>query len=93
MINEVTVQSLYLRQLTQGPNNLTWCTSLTNDIGRLTQGVGTHMSCGTNTVFYVPKSSVPADRKVTYVHMVATILPHKTEVNRVRVTVGGNILD
>ena len=50
------------------------------------------MTCGTNTVFYVPKSRVPVDRKVTYACMVATIRPYKTEVNRVRVTVGGNIL-
>ena len=51
------------------------------------------MPCGTNTVFYVPKSSVPADRKFTYARMVATIRPHKTKVNRVCVTVGGNILN
>ena len=82
-----------LRQLLQGPNKSIWRNSLANDLDRLTQVVGTCMPCGTNTVFYVPKSSVPADRKVTYAHMVATILPHKTEVNRVRVTVGGNILD
>ena len=41
----------------------------------------------------MPKSSIPADRKVTYARMVATICPHKTEVNRVRVIVDGNILD
>ena len=51
------------------------------------------MPCGTNTVFFVPKSSFPANCNVTYARMVATICPHKTEVNRVRVTVGGNILD
>ena len=82
-----------LRQLLQGPNKSIWRTSLANDLGRLTQGVSTRMPRGTNTVFYVPKSRVPVDRKVTYAHMVATIRPHKTEVNRVRVTVGGDILD
>ena len=81
-----------LRQLLQGPNKSIWRTTLGNDIGRLTQGVGTCMPRGIKTVFYVPKSSVPAYRKVTYACMVATIRPHKTEVNRVRVTVGGNIL-
>ena len=82
-----------LIQLLQGPNKSTWRTSLANDLGRPTQGVGTRMSHGTNTVFYVPKSSVPANHKVTYARMVATIQLHKTEVNCVRVTVGGNILD
>ena len=51
------------------------------------------MPRGTNTVFYVPKPSLPADRKVTYARMVATICLHNTKVNRVRVTVGGDILD
>ena len=93
VIDEVTGQSLDLLQLLQGPNKSTGRTSLANDLGRLTQGVGTRMPCGTNTVFYVPKASVSTNRKVTYAHMVATICLHKTEVNRVRVTVGGNILD
>ena len=51
------------------------------------------MPCGTNTVLYVPKSRVPTNRKVTYALMVASIHPHKTEFNRVCVTVGGDILD
>ena len=46
------------------------------------------MPYGTNTVFYVPKSKVPTNRKVTYARMVATIRPHKTEVNCVCVTDG-----
>ena len=47
----------------------------------------------TNTVFFVSKASTPSDHKVTYARMVATIRPTKAEVNRVRVTVGGNHLD
>ena len=82
-----------LCQLLQVTKKSIWNTSLTNDLDRLTKGVGTRMPCGTNTVLYVPKSSVPVDHKVTYARMVATIRPHKTEVNRVRVTVGGDILD
>ena len=93
VIDEVTGQSMDLSQLLQGPKKSIWRTSLANNLGRLTQGVGTRMTCGTNTVLYVPKSRVPADRKVTYARMVATICPHKTEVNRVCVTVGGNIID
>ena len=76
-----------LRQFIQGPNKPIWRTSPAKDLGRL------RMTCGTSTVFYVPKSSVPSNRKVTYARMVATIRPNKTEVNRVRVTVGGNILN
>ena len=93
MTNEVTGQSLDLRQLLQGTNKSTWLTSLANDLVRLTQGVGTRMPRGTNNVFYVPKSSGPAECKVTYACMVTTIRPHKNKVKRVHVTVGRNILD
>ena len=55
-----------LRKLLQGPKKSTWLISLANDLGRITQGVGNHVPRGTNTVFYVPKSIIPADRKVTY---------------------------
>ena len=51
------------------------------------------MPTGTNTVFFVAKSSIPHDRKVTYAQMVATIRPTKAKVNRVRVAVGGDRLD
>ena len=93
MIDEVTGQPIDLRQLLQGPNKSIWRTILANDLGRINQVFGTHMTCSTNTVLYMPKSSVPTDPKVTYTIMVATSRPHKTEVNRVCVTVGNNILD
>ena len=51
------------------------------------------MPTGTNTVFFVAKSFIPRGRKVTYAQMVATIRPTKVEVNRVRVTVGGDCLN
>ena len=93
VIDEVTSQYMDLCQLLQVPNKSIWRTSLANDLDCLTQGVGTRMPHDTHTVFYVPKFRVPADRKVTYARMVATICPQKTEVNRVRVTVGGDIID
>ena len=93
VIDEVTDQSMDLCQLLQGPKKSIWHTSLAKNLGRLTQGVGTCMPCSTNTVFYVPKSRVPDDCKVTYAHMVATIHPHKIEVNRVCVTIDGDVLD
>jgi hypothetical protein len=36
---------------------------------------------------------VPADRKVTYGRIVATIRPQKSETHRVGLTVGGNLID
>ena len=51
------------------------------------------MPTGNNTVYFVSKASIPYDRKITYSRMVVTIRPNKADVNRVRVTVGGNRLD
>ena len=51
------------------------------------------MPTGTNTVFFIAKSAILQGRKVTYAQMVASIRPTKAEVNRVRVTVGGDRLD
>ena len=51
------------------------------------------MPKGTNTIFFVPRSKVPNDLKVSYVKPVATIFPNKTEVNRVRLTAGGDKLE
>ena len=51
------------------------------------------MTTGTNTVLFVAKSAIPHGRKVTYAQMVTSIRPTKAEVNRVRVTVGGDRLN
>ena len=51
------------------------------------------MPTGTNTVFFIEKSAIPQGHKVTYDRMVASIRPTKAEVNRVRVTVGGDRLN
>ena len=51
------------------------------------------MPHGTNTVFYVPNYSVPTEHKVAYARMVVTICPQKNEVNRICVTIGGDILE
>jgi hypothetical protein len=64
-----------------------------NELGRLAQGVRTRMPSGTNTCFFIPKSNVPNDRKVTYGRIVASIRPQKKETHRTRLTVGGNRLD
>ena len=47
----------------------------------------------TNTVFFVEKSFIPHNCKVTYAQMVATIRPTKAKVKRVRITVARDRLD
>ena len=92
VIDTDTSQSLEYYHLMRGPDKDIWKTSLANDLGRLAQGVGTRMPTGTNTVFLIPRSAVPVRRTVTYLRLVASIRPHKTETHCVRVTVGGNRL-
>ena len=48
------------------------------------------MPTGTNTIYFVSPSVVPRGRKVTYVRLVSTLCPHKEEVHRLRITVGGD---
>ena len=69
-----------------------WITALSNDLGRLSQGVGKRIPTGNETIRWIRVSDVPAHKKVTYARLVASLRPHKTELYRVRVTVGGDRL-
>ena len=51
------------------------------------------MPTGTNTMIFRPKSTVPSTAKITYAILVSEIRPHKSETHRLRMTVGGNLLD
>ena len=93
MIGTETGQSLEYSHLVCVPDKDLWKTSLANDLDRLAQGVGTRIPTGTNTVFFITRSAIPAGCTVTYSRLVASIRPHKTKTHRVRVTVGGNRLD
>ena len=93
MINTGTGQSLEYSHLMRVPDKDIWKTSLENDLGRFSQGVGTRMPTGTNTVLFIPRSAIPAGCTVTYSQLVASIRPHKTKMHRIRVTVDGNRLD
>ena len=55
------------------------------------KGVGTSIPSGKNTIFFIPKVKVPADRIVTYGIIVAKIRPKKAKTHCTRLTVGGNL--
>jgi hypothetical protein len=44
-------------------------------------------------VFLIKLTNIPKDRKITYGKIVCDYKPHKKEKERVRLTVGGDILD
>ena len=84
--------------LLNGPDSLIWTQSLSNEWGRCTQGLRKSRSiseqiAGNNTMFFILPHQVPAGRKVTYANFVCTMRPGKTEVYRLRMTVGGDRLD
>jgi hypothetical protein len=59
------------------------------------QGVGKNRPdsekiVGNNTMFFIKPHQVPAGRKITYVTLVCTMRPGKTEVYRIRAAVGGD---
>jgi hypothetical protein len=66
-----------------------WTRSFGNEPGRLAQGIQNIK--GTNTIFFIPKHDVPADRTVTYGSIVVDVKPKKAEQERTRLTVGGNL--
>ena len=78
-------------QLTRGPDKVTWNTEFSNEIGRLAQGVGNRIK-GKNTISFIHRSEVQAGKRVTYGHIVVSIRTNKTEIHRVKITVGGDKL-
>ena len=71
-------------------NKARWERSFANEIGRLAQGVGERMKSGNDNMFFIPKSAIPANRKVTYANPVCDFRPLKDEPYHVRLTVGSD---
>ena len=69
-----------------------WSTSLANQFGRLTNGVGGHIKIPTNTIKFINKNDVPNYRQkdVTYGSFVCNVRNEKSEKNRTRFVVGGD---
>ena len=55
--------------LLKGKMKPTWKIGLSNEIRRLTQGVGDRLA-GTDTIDFIHKSEVPANKKVTYANFI-----------------------
>jgi hypothetical protein len=68
-----------------------WNISAANEFGRLAQGVGNRIT-GSDTIRFIPLSKIPYDRlkNVTYGKFVCELKPNKKEINRTRLTVGGD---
>ena len=87
-----------LDKLLVGDEAITWQRSLSNEIGRLAQGIGASRPTpeqikGTNTLIFIPKREVPRGSKITYINFVCDIRQHKKETHRTRATAGGDRLE
>ena len=71
-----------------------WKKSMCKELGNLSQGYGD--TAGTNCIkwmTYEEIKKIPTDRVVTYTQIVCDERPHKSDPNKVRITVGGNLID
>ena len=70
-----------------------WNRAGANEFGRLAQGVSGRIK-GTNTIEFIHKHEVPQDRlkDVTYITFFSNVQTEKEEQNRVRATMGGNLI-
>lgn len=84
------------KQLLLSSDGDLWILSNVQEYGRLFQGcppAGIPISEGTNTCRFIKRSEVPNGRKVTYARIVVADRPQKTQPRRVRITVGGNLIE
>jgi hypothetical protein len=68
-----------------------WIRGFGNECGRIFQGI--RDIPGTDTCFFIELENIPKDRKITYGRIVCDYKPHKNEKERVRLTIGGDVLD
>ena len=71
-----------------------WTAAMCKELGNISQGWGNKK--GTDTVQFLTHQeilAIPKDRTVTYARIVVDYRPQKDDPNRVRITVGGNLID
>ena len=91
--DEETNTYLKYRQLIRHPKyKEIWSKSSANEFGRLANGLKDGRVKPTNTIRFIRKEDVPADRMkdVTYGSFSCDLKPNKEEVHRTRLTMGGD---
>jgi hypothetical protein len=92
VIHPVTGKEMEYSALMKDPRlQPLWTRGFGNECGRLFQGI--RDIPGTDTCFFTTLKNIPKDRKITYGKIVCDYKPHKQEKERVRITVGGDILN
>jgi hypothetical protein len=95
VIDPNTGRTLSYENLIKNPKTRDlWSNAMTKELARLAQGIE-GLTVGTNTVVYLTHDeikNIPKDRTVTYARTVVDYRPQKADPNRVRITVGGNLI-
>ena len=89
-----TGKSMEYKDLITDPSTRdTWLRSAANEFGCLAQGLSNNRVEPTNTIFFIPRSKVPKDKRPTYARFFCSYRPQKAEPYRTRITVGGNLIN
>jgi hypothetical protein len=92
VVHPVTGKAMEYAALMKDPHlQPLWTRGLCNECGRLFQGI--RDIPGTDTCFFIKPTNILKDRKITYGKILCDYKPHKKEKERIRLTVGGDILD
>ena len=94
VLDHDTGELLEYRHLLKHPKfKEAWEIAAANEFGRLAQGIRDIK--GTDTIHFIHKSNIPQDRlkDVTYIKFVCNVRTEKKEPNRVRATMGGNLIN
>ena len=70
----------------------TWGKAVRNELRRLANGIENQVRA-TKSIEFIIKEEVPTGRTVTYANFVCDYFPLKSEPYRVRLTVGGDIIE
>ena len=90
-LNVDTNELCEYKKLINSSQGKAWMKSCSEEFHRLCSG--TPDIPGSNTMFFIPNTEVPLGKKVTYMRLVVTDRPQKSNPKRVRITVGGDRLD
>jgi hypothetical protein len=93
VIDPDTGEQREYKHLIRGKDAPTWLNGGANEVARLAQGRRGSNIVGTNTIRFIPHTDLPEGRTATYLRIVVSVRPQKAEPNRVRWTVGGNLID
>jgi hypothetical protein len=97
VVNPITKETItQYKKLQHDPDlQKIWIPAMSKEIHRLAQGKA-GITTGTDTIFFLSHSelkTIPSNRTVTYTRIVVNHRPHKDGPNRVRITVGGNLIN